>query len=169
MNLESLHSIAASLAAADSTPRVLRSIVEGVCHEADVALARIWLIDAGDRCANCHARDRCADHTRCLHLEASEGVSLESGAERLRNLEGRYCRIPLNSPKIGQVALTGEPILIQDVDSSWIVEPEWAERERIRSFAGQPLIFRGEILGILAVFSRARLDGSRQTLRTFPQ
>jgi transcriptional regulator with GAF, ATPase, and Fis domain len=31
-------------------------------------------------------------------------------------------------------------------------------RETIRSFAGHPLVFRGELLGVLGVFSRATLD-----------
>src|SRR4029077_15687494 len=41
--------------------------------------------------------------------------------------------------------------------SEWIVRPEWAAREQIRSFAGQPLVFGQETLGVLAVFSRVEL------------
>jgi GAF domain-containing protein len=43
-------------------------------------------------------------------------------------------------------------------DTTWIARPEWAERERIRSFAGHPLLFRDEVLGVLAVFTRTPLD-----------
>ncbi|PWU18062.1 MAG: hypothetical protein C5B48_15195 [Candidatus Rokuibacteriota bacterium] len=40
--------------------------------------------------------------------------------------------------------------------------------ERIRAFAGQPLIFKGETLGVLAVFSRAHLGQDQfEWLRTF--
>src|SRR5947209_5578810 len=35
----------------------------------------------------------------------------------------------------------------------------WARREGIRGFAGQPLLHRGQVLGVLGVFLRARLDG----------
>src|SRR4030095_1706024 len=39
----------------------------------------------------------------------------------------------------------------------WVVRPEWATREEIRSFAGHPLIFRDNLLGVIAVFSRHSL------------
>jgi hypothetical protein len=39
-----------------------------------------------------------------------------------------------------------------------LARPRWAEKEKILSFAGHPLIFREEILGVLAVFTRSRLD-----------
>jgi transcriptional regulator with GAF, ATPase, and Fis domain len=42
--------------------------------------------------------------------------------------------------------------------SEWIARPEWATREQIRSFAGQPLVFGGETLGVIAVFGRVELS-----------
>jgi hypothetical protein len=36
-------------------------------------------------------------------------------------------------------------------ESAWIARPKWAESKGIRSFARQPLIFRGEIMGVLAI------------------
>jgi PAS domain S-box-containing protein len=67
--------------------------------------------------------------------------------------------MPLNSLKVGKIG-TGTPILIQDLasENEEIARPEWAEREGIRSFAGHPLIFRGNKLGALALFSRQPLD-----------
>ena len=61
--------------------------------------------------------------------------------------------------KVGQVAAERHPILIKDVayEDSWIVRPEWAKREGIRSFAGYPLVFRDNLLGVIAVFSRRPL------------
>ena len=46
-------------------------------------------------------------------------------------------------------------------DDHWIQKPDWARRERIRSFAGYPLTFRGEQLGVVAVFSRTELDETK--------
>ncbi len=40
-------------------------------------------------------------------------------------------------------------------DDDWVAEPEWIRRERIRSFAGQPLVHRGDVLGVLGLFARA--------------
>src|SRR5262245_66186074 len=49
-----------------------------------------------------------------------------------------------------------------------IARSEWASAEGIMAFAGQPLIFKGETLGVLAVFSRAHVDQEQfQWLRTF--
>jgi PAS domain S-box-containing protein len=61
-----------------------------------------------------------------------------------------------NVGKVGQVAASRHPILVEDVaaQNDWIVRPEWAKREEIRSFAGHPLIFRDKLLGVIAVFSR---------------
>ena len=40
-------------------------------------------------------------------------------------------------------------------DAQWVQFPEWARRERLEGFAGRPLIFRGEVLGVLGAFRRA--------------
>jgi transcriptional regulator with GAF, ATPase, and Fis domain len=42
-------------------------------------------------------------------------------------------------------------------DSKWIARPEWARQEGILGFGGQPLLYKGEVLGVLAVFTRYRL------------
>ncbi len=45
-------------------------------------------------------------------------------------------------------------------DNSWAVRPEWIESEGIRGFGGQPLAYRGEALGVLAVFTRNPMSDS---------
>ncbi len=53
------------------------------------------------------------------------------------------------------IGATGEALLHHCADGiDWLARPEWAEAESICSFGGQPLVFRGEVLGVLAVFSR---------------
>ena len=42
-------------------------------------------------------------------------------------------------------------------EGGWIARPEWASREGIVGFGGQPLICKGEVLGVLAVFARTRM------------
>jgi len=67
--------------------------------------------------------------------------------------------VPFNVGKVGQVAANRHPILVEDVSAQndWIVRPDWARREEIRSFAGHPLMFRDKLLGVIAVFSRQPL------------
>jgi transcriptional regulator with GAF, ATPase, and Fis domain len=54
------------------------------------------------------------------------------------------------------------------IDQKWVSHPEWVEREAIRGFAGHPLKFREEVLGVLGVFSRTELtENEFGWLRTF--
>jgi transcriptional regulator with GAF, ATPase, and Fis domain len=78
----------------------------------------------------------------------------------LTRIDGAFRRFPIGVRKIGRVAASGEPLLLPDVqgDEEWIADREWFHREAIRTFAGQPLVFRGEVLGVLALFDRAVLD-----------
>ena len=85
-------------------------------------------------------------------------------------LDGDFRRIPLGVRKVGQVGASGEGLLIKDTrkDGTWVARPEWVRRQGINSFAGQPLAFRGEVLGVLGIFSRVALDEeSFDWLRTF--
>ena len=72
--------------------------------------------------------------------------------------------------KIGRVGKTGEPLLLPGVrgDEEWIADPEWIRREGVKTFAAQPLVFRGEVLGVLALFDTGVLgDADFQWLRVF--
>ena len=155
MNPEALQAIALAVAADTSVDHVLAQIVEGLVSRTDVALARVWLIAPGDICGTCPLRGECSSQSRCLHLSASSGTPLGERSDWSR-LDGAFRRFPLAVRKIGHVGATGEGILIEDVgeDQDWIARPDWVRRERIRSFGGQPLIFKGEILGVVGVFRR---------------
>jgi transcriptional regulator with GAF, ATPase, and Fis domain len=138
---------------------VLDRIVEGVAAQEGVALARVWLVAPGDVCDVCSLRPECPDQTRCLHLVASAGRSVD-GRTSWDGLDGAFRRFPLGVRKVGKVGATGTGILLHDMSdrSTWIVRPGWAAREGIRSFAAQPLAFGGAVLGVLAAFSRRRID-----------
>ena len=70
-----------------------------------------------------------------------------------------FSRFPLGARKVGLVAATGKAVEVNDVerDSKWIARPEWARREGVLGFGGQPLLYKGEVLGVLAAFTRYRL------------
>ena len=159
MQNDALQQILMTASRERSERTVLRIIVEGLAEQPHVALARIWLLRPGDICATCRMRPECPDQSRCLHLAASSGRSLaEPGADWTR-IDGDFRRFPVGVRKVGQIAATGIPVFVADTaeQSEWIARPEWATRERIRSFAGQPLVFGSETLGAIAVFSRVEL------------
>jgi len=158
MNCVDFPRVMVSMAHGRTLPEVLRSIVTGIAACRNIALARIWLIEMGDLCATCRFREECPDQARCLHLAASAGNSSEPGRDLTRT-DGAFQRFPLGVRKVGRVAASGQPLLLPAVrgDEDWIADPAWFQREGIHTFAAQPLVFRGETLGVLAIFDRAVL------------
>jgi transcriptional regulator with GAF, ATPase, and Fis domain len=127
---------------------VLARITRGLIEDLGAALARVWLVAPGDACATCANAAACAHRERCLHLSASAGLSTR--------LDGEHRRVPLGALKIGSIAALGRAMATNDLEGDpRITDKGWARRERLSSFAGYPLSFRGEVLGVLAVFGRA--------------
>jgi transcriptional regulator with GAF, ATPase, and Fis domain len=158
-----------SMAQNRSLPEVLRAVVGGIAQCKNVVLTRIWLIAPGDICATCRFKSECPDQTRCLHLVASAG-NPGDGTSDYTHLDGGFRRFPLGVRKIGRVGNSGEPLLIPGVrgDEEWIAEPKWIKREKVETFAAQPLTFRGEVLGVLALFDTGLLgEEDFQWLRVF--
>ena len=123
-----------------------------------VALVRIWLIQPPltDDCANCRLAAECQNRDCCLHLVASAGHSLDGTRASWETLEGAFRRFPIGVRKVGQIAKTGQSLEVADVthDQAWAADPTWIRDERIASFAGHPLLHRGEVLGVLGLFAR---------------
>jgi transcriptional regulator with GAF, ATPase, and Fis domain len=169
MNVSSLQAIMLSMAEARSPGPVLERVVRGVADAFDLTLARLWLIVTGADCPVCSGTASSKGADRALHLVGSAGRS-KDGGKSYTDLTGGFHRIPVGERKIGQIALSGKAMLIPNVsgDESWVADPGWIRREGICSFAGQPLIFRGETLGVLAVFSQTIFSPEDfKWLRTF--
>lgn len=148
---------------------VLRAVVRGIAECPNLVLARIWLTESGDLCEQCQFRSECPDQTRCLHLVASAG-NPRSASQDYSRLDGTFRRFPIGVRKIGRVAKTGEPLLLADVQGTedWIADPAWMKREGVKTFAAHPLMFRGEVLGVLAIFDAGVLGAPDfQWLRVF--
>ncbi len=143
-----------------SLESALRVVVKRLAGEEHVALARIWLMRRGDICASCPMARECPDQSQCLHLVASAGRASKGDQEAWNGIAGSFRRFPIGVRKVGHVAATGEHVAVPDVqsDTKWIARPEWAREESIHGFVGQPLVFKGEILGVLAIFTRVTLS-----------
>jgi len=130
---------------------VLNTITEGLVDDLDAAFARIWLIGPGDLCAECYKASDCANRERCLHLEASAGM--------YTNLNGEYRRIPLGALKIGRIAQGEGRMCTNDVlNEERLPNKQWLRENRLQSFCGYPLVFRDELLGVVAMFSRQKMS-----------
>ncbi|HWA97930.1 MAG TPA: GAF domain-containing protein, partial [Pirellulales bacterium] len=152
MNAASLSAIATSVAAERDLKTVLNRIVAELAAQANVALARIWLLTDSNAT---QAED-------LLRLAASAGKPLGKVSGGWSRLDGAHQSVRVGAGKIGQIAATGKPILLEraDRDERWVVDQQWIIEEGIKSFAGQPLTFRGDVLGVLGLFSRERLTQS---------
>ncbi len=130
---------------------VLTTITQGLIDQLDGAFARIWLLGPGDLCTDCYKAADSTDRARCLHLEASAGL--------YTNLNGEYRRIPLGALKIGKIAQGFGSMYTNDVlGDDWLPNKQWMKDNGLCSFAGYPLKFRWELLGVIAMFGRRPLS-----------
>jgi GAF domain-containing protein len=130
---------------------VLTTISQGLVDELDAAFARIWLLGPGDLCAECYKAADCTNRNRCLHLETSAGL--------YSALNGEYRRIPLGALKIGKIAQGFGPIYTNDIlGDDRLPNKQWMKDNGLHSFAGYPLKFHWELLGVIAMFGRRPLS-----------
>ncbi len=114
----------------------LQFIVESVVKHFDAKFARIWLVD----------KDR-----KYLILKFSAG--------KYKNIQGEFSKVPLDSNKIGPIVKTKKPAISNDVvNDTRIRHPEWAKKEKLKSFAGYPLMSGGQPIGVLGMFSEKKLS-----------
>jgi DNA-binding Lrp family transcriptional regulator len=124
----------------------LHFIVESVVKYFDAKFARIWLVD----------KER-----KYLILKFSAG--------KYKNIQGEFSKVPLDSNKIGPIVKTKKPTISNDVvNDPRIRYPEWAKKEGLKSFAGYPLMSKGQPIGVLGMFSEKKLSPADfEILRVF--
>ncbi|MEO8703146.1 MAG: sigma 54-interacting transcriptional regulator, partial [Kofleriaceae bacterium] len=67
-------------------------------------------------------------------------------------------RVAVGAKKIGLIVAERTPLYLDDVAGEpRIVDKAWIAEHAIVAFAGYPLVFHGEVLGVLAVFARRTL------------
>jgi transcriptional regulator with GAF, ATPase, and Fis domain len=120
-----------------------------------IALIRVWVIDEGDLCSACLMRTRCSDQTRCLHLVVSGGNDPDISGNQ-SDLTEWPARIPLGVGTIGKIGVNGQPVEIENLAASGesLLPNDFVQREQVRGFHGVPIIYRGEVLGVMALLVR---------------
>jgi len=149
------------IAQEQSLEELLKKLVRRILDRPDVARVRIWLIDKGDICATCVRRPDCPDQTRCLHAVASGGnlFSSQGEEEEYVRMTDRFARIPIGVGTGGKIVATGKQVVLRDLDKDpgELTYISWLRPEKIRGYNGVPIIYKGEVLGLIAVFSRANV------------
>jgi transcriptional regulator with GAF, ATPase, and Fis domain len=152
-----------------SVDALLALVVQRLADSPRVALARVWLLLPDGACPRCRGRRAEVGGAPALHLCASAGRSRVRPHREWARTDGAFHRFAVGERKVGEIAQTGRSLEVTDLDPSaaWVAEPTWVRREGITGFGGLPLIHRGRVLGVLAVFARERLGAdSLEWLRT---
>ena len=152
-------SIFLELANEHSLQGALQKVFAVLGERPDMACLQIWRIEDGDRCLRCPLQEKCADHRRCLHLTAGRGVSVVGAAEAGAYFGDPHARVPLGYGLLGKVARDHETIILPNITAAdhEAVGVEWTQPERIRALGIAPIVFKGEILGVLAGYTRQEL------------
>ncbi len=153
-----------------SVELLLQKLVRCAVERPDIACAQVWLVDKGDLCAACPHRTECSEQTRCLHLVAGNGVPLSDSGREVPRFDDLNARNPLGVGFLGKVAVSARQSLLKDLDQhpSETTGFDWLPQERIRALAATPIIFKGEVLGVVMGFTRADLpDEARPWSRIF--
>jgi transcriptional regulator with GAF, ATPase, and Fis domain len=142
---EGLQAAAIDVLGARRPDDVAGAAVRLLAAEPNVVLARVW-VASGSK----------------LHLAASAGSPSTPG-QGWDGVDGA-------DRAVDKIATGGAGMLLHDMSSrsAWMARPDWARSEGIQSFAGQPVVHERRVLGVVAVFARARIDtGAFAALRGF--
>ncbi|MEM9511028.1 MAG: LuxR C-terminal-related transcriptional regulator [Cyanobacteria bacterium P01_E01_bin.35] len=130
-DLQLAYQVAQSFSKSLDPKKIAQLATNGLVEHFNCALARIWLVEPDGK---------------MLQLTASSGLSTHT--------DGSFCRIPIGANKIGRIAQNRVSLMSNDLaDESWIRYPELAITNKIKSFAGYPLVSSDKIFGVLAIFN----------------
>ncbi|HVY68877.1 MAG TPA: sigma 54-interacting transcriptional regulator [Verrucomicrobiae bacterium] len=163
-------SLLLEIAQEPSLDKLLKKLIARVLERPGVARVRIWLMDRGDICAACVRRAECPEQTRCLHAVAGGSNLIATSDEEYARFTDPFIRIPLGSGLVGKIGASGEQIVKRDVDTNpgELARIDWLKPEQICGFNGIPIVYKGEVLGVIAVFSRLPVpEGARVWGRVF--
>jgi DNA-binding Lrp family transcriptional regulator len=132
-----IYKIINSIRKSESLNTKLQLTVDSLVKYFDATFARMWMLD----------RDN-----KSLILKFSSGI--------YRNITGEFSKVSIKvNSKIGTIVLRNKPVITNDViNDPRIKYPKWAEKEKLRSFAGYPITHAGKPIGVLALFSKKTLS-----------
>ncbi len=132
-----------ALTGAETLGEMLQRCCDAIVRHLGTALTRVWTLNAS---------------TKMLELRASAGMYTD--------IDGAHARVPVGKLKIGIIAEERRAQQSDDLASDLTAdESDWARREGMRAFAGQPLVVGGQIVGVMSTFSREPMtDLAIQTL-----
>ena len=127
-----VYEILNSLKKYDNINERLQAITESLVKYFDAHFTRLWFVDK---------------NRKWLILKFSAG--------KYKNIEGEFSKVSIESLKIGPVVKTKKAVVTNDViNDPRIKHHDWAKKEKLKSFAAYPLIYKGKAIAVLAIFSK---------------
>ncbi len=157
---ESLKDLLIEMALERSVDVLINLIVDRMKERPHIALVRIWLKKKGDICQTCKMKSQCPDKRTCLHLVASGGDSIATPPHDFSDLNDHGNRIPSGVTCIGKVAEKKRSLGEKEInsDADWKNRNIWAKNEQILGFGAQPFLFKDEVFGVIAIYSRIKAN-----------
>ncbi|MEM7307584.1 MAG: sigma 54-interacting transcriptional regulator [Planctomycetota bacterium] len=125
-----------------STRGVLQLVASRLAAARNIALARVWLVDADEPCALCRTSRGAVPPPGTLHP-----VTIELNPH-LDDPRGRALADFEHLPP-GELPYSPELVLNLEREDGWA----WARELGLRGLARQPLLHRDELLGLIEVFT----------------
>ncbi len=120
----------------DNINERFQEIVDCIVKYFGAFFARIWFVDK---------------QRKYLILKFSAG--------KYTRIDGDFSKVSMNSLKIGHIAKTNKPVVSNDVVNDPRVKfHDWAKKEKVKSFAGYPLIYKRKSVAVVAMFSKKKLN-----------
>jgi len=157
---ESLKELLMEMALERSVDILLKLIVTRMAQRPHIALIKIWLKKRADLCHECSMAAHCPGKKECLHLVAAKGKSIAIPPDNWSDITIHGQRIPIGYTCIGKVAQKKRALTPEEIkkDDDWQNRNTWARGENILGFGAKPLLFKGELLGVIGIYSRIRAD-----------
>jgi PAS domain S-box-containing protein len=151
-----LTQILLEIANEQSLKKLLQKLIDRAMEGPHIACVQVWLVEKGDRCANCPCRPECPDQSRCLHLAAAKAKSIVGPGKGFGRLDPETTREPLGVPPIGSVVVSGQQRTVPDLNRQPVspLDPDWMREEGIRGYVINPISYQGEALGAMVSATR---------------
>ena len=129
-----IYEILKSIQKYDTLNERLQEIVEHLVKYFNAYFARVWFVD-----------------------EQRKYLILKFSAGKHTRINGEFSKVPLDSLKIGPCAKNKKPVVSNDVaNDPRIKHPDWVKKEKLKSFAAYPLIYKGNSIAVLGMFSKKK-------------
>lgn len=126
----------AALTQSETQTEMLERCARALSSHFEYAPVQIWTVNPAEQ---------------VLELKTGTGLSERADDAQIEATQGR---LALGVSVIGEIASQRSPYFTNDVQNDQILAgSEWANREGMVSFAGYPLLVKGDLTGVLAVMA----------------